>query len=401
MNTKLLSIIATCCISFGYCHTEERTNRAFSLFNVVKFKNTNCQAVSSSDLQGVCYTSQECSDLGGTADGNCAASFGVCCVITVSTCGGTVSQNCSFIENVGFPSGRTLTGACAYTITRCSSEICQIRLDYTNFNIAQPTDATTGGAGGAAGACGGATGDQLIIEPGATPTTNVKITPPTICGNNAGQHMYVDAGTANTAATLTFTTNTAGTGTWRVKVSQIECSSRERAPANCLQYFRSAMAVVTTFNWNGGAGDCTTGCFTQSQDYNSCFRKERGMCAIQYTPTQVTSGDAFNLGNNNGAGTFASTGVANCMNAFVQIQDVSPETLLPTNAATVTQVGEIFCGTQLSIVDDAIDAAGANSGVILSLANQFKLRVFANPIAANIAQVSLAGFSLDATQVPC
>ena len=58
-------------------------------------------------------------------------------------------------------------------------EICQIRLDYTNFNIAQPTDAATG-------ACGGATGDQLIIEPGATPTSNIKITPPTICGNNAG-----------------------------------------------------------------------------------------------------------------------------------------------------------------------------------------------------------------------
>ena len=30
------------------------------------------------------------------------------------------------------------------------------------------------------------------------------------------------------------------------------------------------------------------------------------MCSIQYTPSAVTSGDAFNLGNNGGAGTFAS-----------------------------------------------------------------------------------------------
>jgi len=395
MNLKLLSIIATCCISFGYCHTEERIDRAFSLFNIVKFKNTNCQATSSADLQGVCYTSQECSDLGGTADGNCAASFGVCCVISVSTCGGTVSQNCSYIENVGFPSGRTLTGACAYTINRCSSDICQIRLDYTKFNIGQPTDPTLGDC---------STGDQLVITPGATPSTNVKITPPTICGNNDGQHMYVDAGIVTIAATLTFTTNTAGTGAWRVKVSQIECWSRERAPQNCLQYFRSVMAVVKTFNWNGGAGDCSTGCFTQSQDYNACFRKERGMCSIQYTPTQVTSGDAFNLGNLVPANTFASTGLANCMNAFVQIQDVSPKTIVTSNPDAATgllDVDNYFCGSQLSIVDDALDTAGANSGAILSKANQFKLRVFANPIAADIAQDNIAGFSLDATQIPC
>ena len=41
-----------------------------------------CQAVSDADLQGVCYTKQECDDNGGTEDGNCAAGFGTCCVIT-------------------------------------------------------------------------------------------------------------------------------------------------------------------------------------------------------------------------------------------------------------------------------------------------------------------------------
>ena len=40
-----------------------------------------CQSVSDTSLQGVCYTSQECSDLGGTADGNCANGFGTCCII--------------------------------------------------------------------------------------------------------------------------------------------------------------------------------------------------------------------------------------------------------------------------------------------------------------------------------
>ena len=40
-----------------------------------------CQAVSDANLQGTCYTSQECTDLGGIADGNCANGFGTCCII--------------------------------------------------------------------------------------------------------------------------------------------------------------------------------------------------------------------------------------------------------------------------------------------------------------------------------
>ena len=41
-----------------------------------------CQAVSDDALTGVCVTSQECDDMGGDKDGNCAAGFGACCVLT-------------------------------------------------------------------------------------------------------------------------------------------------------------------------------------------------------------------------------------------------------------------------------------------------------------------------------
>ena len=42
-----------------------------------------CNAISTSGLKGVCMTATECNDMsGGTKDGNCAASFGVCCVVT-------------------------------------------------------------------------------------------------------------------------------------------------------------------------------------------------------------------------------------------------------------------------------------------------------------------------------
>ena len=35
---------------------------------------------SAGSLNGNCYTKQECDQLGGTAAGNCAESYGVCCV---------------------------------------------------------------------------------------------------------------------------------------------------------------------------------------------------------------------------------------------------------------------------------------------------------------------------------
>ncbi|KAG5870114.1 hypothetical protein JTB14_025997 [Gonioctena quinquepunctata] len=60
---------------------KQKINKLFSLFTVVQFNNSQCNATSSAgSYLGICYTAQECSDLGGTAVGNCANSYGVCCV---------------------------------------------------------------------------------------------------------------------------------------------------------------------------------------------------------------------------------------------------------------------------------------------------------------------------------
>ena len=50
-------------------------------FIISFFSFRACQAVSDANLQGVCYTKQECDDLGGEEDGNCAAGFGTCCIV--------------------------------------------------------------------------------------------------------------------------------------------------------------------------------------------------------------------------------------------------------------------------------------------------------------------------------
>ena len=42
----------------------------FSLFHVIQFPNTDC--VTGAGSQGTCYTSSECANRGGSADGGCA-----------------------------------------------------------------------------------------------------------------------------------------------------------------------------------------------------------------------------------------------------------------------------------------------------------------------------------------
>ena len=100
-----------------------------SLFSVVQFPNDDCTSSSSSTTTGTCYTSSECSSRSGSSDGSCAAGFGVCCVISTSTCGATVSSNNTYIRNPGYPSSYTptSTGSCTVTVKKMSADICQLR----------------------------------------------------------------------------------------------------------------------------------------------------------------------------------------------------------------------------------------------------------------------------------
>ena len=60
---------------------------------------------------------------------NSALGFGVCCVVTTSTCGATLSSNITYIRNPGYPSSYTPSsaGTCTFTINKCSDNICQLR----------------------------------------------------------------------------------------------------------------------------------------------------------------------------------------------------------------------------------------------------------------------------------
>merc|ERR1712227_509836 len=138
MRTSLavLGVLAVSTIGSTNNITDSRHGKAFSLFSIVQFPNQQCTASSSTSTYGTCYTSSECTSKGGSSDGNCAAGFGVCCVITTSTCSTTISTNTTYIRNPNYPSSYTpsSTGSCAYTISKISDDICQLRLDFQTFS---------------------------------------------------------------------------------------------------------------------------------------------------------------------------------------------------------------------------------------------------------------------------
>ena len=94
-----------------------------------------------------CLTTSECSSKGGSAQGNCAAGFGVCCIcklerletgeflsqqclVSVYASASTISQNLTYIVNPSYPANyvpSSTPSTLTYTINKCSSDICRIR----------------------------------------------------------------------------------------------------------------------------------------------------------------------------------------------------------------------------------------------------------------------------------
>merc|ERR1712141_526578 len=117
--------------------TESRDEKLISTFQIVRFPNDVC--VGSNSRNGTCYTSAECSDKSGTSSGSCADGFGVCCTFVISTCGSSSSENNTYWKS---PSSITEGDSCDLTVCPLSTDICQIRLDFTTFVLTGPSVAS-------------------------------------------------------------------------------------------------------------------------------------------------------------------------------------------------------------------------------------------------------------------
>ena len=210
---------------------EEREKKALSVFNVVKFPNSACGA--DNGFNGTCYTSSECSSKGGQASGTCASSFGVCCVFSIG-CGGSSSANNSYAIISSY-STSTDSDPCTYTFCKTSSDVCKLRIDFVTMVLSAPSGLTAPLESAALTVdsitVGDCTVDSLTVSNPGGPI------PPTICGYNTGQHMYVPASPQCNQINIDIDTDsTTTTRNWQIKVTQYECGNMMAPEQDCLQY---------------------------------------------------------------------------------------------------------------------------------------------------------------------
>merc|ERR1712183_702927 len=329
---------------------DERAGKAFSLFSIVQFPNQQCTGASSSSTYGTCYTSSECSAKGGSADGNCAAGFGVCCVIYTTTCGTAISTNTTYIRNPGYPSSYTASSAstCTYTFSKVSDDICQLRLDFQTFS-------------------GFAT---------------------SICGTNTGYHMYTEFGATSTdSITMTLTYGSSGlttAKTFNILARQISCTASYKAPTDCTQYFTGVAGNVQSYSY---------GQLLKSQYYTNCIRTEAGYCAIQWKESSTTSPDPFDILATTPGTAAAGGSTFLCTSGFVAIPDLSMDGITPIPIPLGTSAWQSYvCGSNFGV------EGLAKSAALISRKQPFIMGVYTDTTTAHPGG---AGFNLDYTQLPC
>jgi len=281
---RLISVVI-CGLFYSALANNEKQPKNIGIFNVVRFPNAACEG--SNGNMGTCYTAEECEDNSGTASGSCADGYGVCCIFSIN-CGGTSSQNLTM-----FMSNNVAAGACGAQICKTTSDIVQLRLDFTSFVISNPA----AGVGESFALLNGvpdpsAVSTLLYNIDGQCNTDSFKVSSPgsvgspEICGVNTGEHMYIDA--SDSCNTLTFQIgDVTFTRQWNIKVTQYTMDFPNKAPKACLQYHFAGdgnddgdldPTIIRSFNWNGGNGR-----HLANQDYNICIRRESGIGRVCYS----------------------------------------------------------------------------------------------------------------------
>lgn len=251
--------------------TNTRDGKLFPVVQIVTFENGPCTA--SSGEVGTCYSQKECGNLGGSASGTCANGFGVCCVLT-ATCDGSLSVNGTYFVNPGYPSSYSIPGMCMLELIPPPGT-CQILIEFESFNLMGPVE----------GECG----NDTFVVMGANSGLNI----PVLCGDNSGQHMYIDVDNSDGPYKLIVTNSANSFGrNWKARVTYIGENDPCKAPARCLQYHKGTSGSIESFNYGASPMMLT------NQMYSICFAYVPGYCDIGL------SFDRLDLGNINQACSF-------------------------------------------------------------------------------------------------
>lgn len=131
----------------------------------------------------------------------------------IKACGSKTYGNDSILVNPKYPQGYSGGSRCTYQIHQESYDnICQLRIDFLSFSLAQPNGD---------GMCNT---DYFTVEGG----TYV----PKICGQNMGQHIYVEVTKRLPVTVIVATTESVYSRRWQLQVTQIGCKAHQRGSSS-------------------------------------------------------------------------------------------------------------------------------------------------------------------------
>ena len=119
------------------------------------------------------------------------------------------------MNNTYFTSGSSDTSPCKFSVCKCSTDICQIKLNFDTFEVDAP-DTTT------------STADYIpktqCLLTQFTAESEGSNSPNTICGKNSGYHMYLEAA-SDGCNSLEFTWTSTTSKTWKIHIMQVSCTA--------------------------------------------------------------------------------------------------------------------------------------------------------------------------------
>ncbi|XP_022218497.1 uncharacterized protein LOC111071456 [Drosophila obscura] len=310
--------------------SDSRHPRWFPFYTIGRFSNDIC--VGNNLLLGTCVIDGECSDNNGVAAGSCSTitAQAICCIYQ-RTCGASTTYNNTYFYSSNYPSPYAGGGRCSIVVTPPDASICQLRVDFLALSLAPPTGD---------GAC---STDAVTITGGASQV-------PSICGENSGQHVYVDF---NGVSPITISVATSAGYTfnrqWQFQIRMLGCKSDSLAPAGCLQYYTPTSGTFSSFNYVSAASSALNSIGVQgtrqlaNTKYGICIRKASGICSITYS--QVSS-DTYSFTLTNDVGAVDPTLLAT---SSVQSQDCTTDYIVipaPTQSGA-SLASDRFCGLGL------------------------------------------------------
>jgi len=347
----------------------ERKAKAIALFNVVTFPNVECQSTKDTTNKGTCFSSTECSDKGGSAEGNCASGFGVCCIVRITAeTGGDVKVNNTIIENKDYPTAYTTVSKTAtYKVTPLSKDICFLRYDFISMDLA--ITATTG-------ACSDKFNVAIPSAAGSSPSP--------VCGLNDGQHMYSDVARVNSATTVTIVTSTAThSRKWKIKISQIGCDCPVLPHKGCTQFFTADCGTVTSLNY------AATTQLLPVADLLVCVRRNSGMCGTTWAQEANPASGKSSFEIYTSITTSGKTGTA-----AVSVNSVTHGTaasgLEPCDYARLEFTGNALCGYHFNPTTKQ-----TSGGALVTKDFHFRLTTIATSIHSS------KGYKLNYKQTGC